>query len=343
MLAAANLSAVTPLFSSVVVFMNYPKASLNSSGLEITAASYDEHSHYSIAVLVEPGEQLKLMLIHDETEISSHMGDFLLQQLALNLTALAANSQLSIGEFLRLTRDRPDKQKAIELVEPVVDVVSALIESAQRYPGRFALSVSGQSLSYAELVGVVRVFAHELREMGVEAGSNVVIVLPRSQSALVAIWATLWIRAAYVPLAMSLPSTRIEEVVAACDAKLLITEGDRLDVYARQLCLDAAEVVSGDDFTGPNLSCPDDTAYQIHTSGSTGKAKRVPVTAGSSLTLLRQDCSSMALRRIGLRCSHHWLLTVPSPASTGVLQRAVNWCWCRNRWRKIQWSLQSTL
>lgn len=290
MLAAAGLAPATPLFSSVVVFMNYPKAGALEGELAITAASYDEHSHYSLALLVEPGERLQLILIHDLAEIDTQMADYLLDQVVKKLTALPNTFQLSVDDFLQVGNHSTPRLASSDLTEPVTDVVSALLKTTQEFPTRNALSIHNQTMSYAQLRHVVGALAERLQNMGVGAGSNVVIVMPRSLEGLAAIWAVLWLNGTYVPLATGSPSARIKEVVESCAAEVLISDSAYDGLGVRHLHIDSieefqaetgsdAKTIGGDAERVPPNGLPEmqNIAYRIHTSGSTGEAKSVAV------------------------------------------------------------------
>jgi amino acid adenylation domain-containing protein len=141
-----------------------------------------------------------------------------------------------------------------------------LADMAERHPDAIAIEDASAGLSYRALVQRVEALAGVLRDRGVEAGSIVVIELPRSPDLVVLQLATWRAAAAFACVDPTWPEARRELVRERTAAALVIT-ADML----RGLMAPAA--------SGPPAHRPaaHDLAYVICTSGSTGVPKAVAI------------------------------------------------------------------
>ncbi|MDN3356471.1 non-ribosomal peptide synthetase [Actinomadura sp. DC4] len=132
--------------------------------------------------------------------------------------------------------------------------------------------VSGDSvLSFAELDVVSGRVAGALVEAGVRRGGRVGVLLERSSELPTVLLGTLKAGAAYVPVDPDWPAERVRLVLAGVD--LLVADRD----FPETRVLPVADVLKGT----PRKSVPvgpDDVAYVMYTSGSTGVPKGVAVT-----------------------------------------------------------------
>src|SRR5262245_66664616 len=97
-------------------------------------------------------------------------------------------------------------------------LADALEASSARFPDRTAVvDPSGQRLTYAALNQQADAVAGFLTHRGVTRGDRVGVVLPKSSSAVVALFGILKAGAAYVPVDFSAPTERGRRILEDCE------------------------------------------------------------------------------------------------------------------------------
>jgi amino acid adenylation domain-containing protein len=178
---------------------------------------------------------------------------------------------------------------------PAATVVALFERQVDRVGGRLAVvgprasataagSAAGtQPLTYAELELRANQLAHRLRALGVKPGMRVGLLLDRSADAIVGLMGILKSGGAYVPLATEAPASRLAQQVNDADAMIVVSHAaahDKLPSNVTLVALDAEAAALGAlPTTRPApVNGPDDLAYVLFTSGSTGVPKGVAVT-----------------------------------------------------------------
>jgi amino acid adenylation domain-containing protein len=148
-----------------------------------------------------------------------------------------------------------------------------------------ALVCGDLRLTYAELDARVNELAHTLRAHGVTHETTVGLLLRRTPEAVVAILAILKAGGAYVPMHPSWPTARVQDVLADTGCLLLMTDqpmpGLPVPVVGPADRAEPVDALPGD-------HQPDQLAYVMHTSGSTGVPKGV-MTTHRNITELARD------------------------------------------------------
>lgn len=186
-------------------------------------------------------------------------------------------------------------------VQPVT-VLQQLRTQVQLQPQALALVYKNTRLTYAQVEERTNALAALLQQRyQIQPGDRVAILLNRSEWLPLSIWAVLKAGAAYVPVDTTYPDQRIEQILHASEAKLVISEQA---VWEGKKALAASgEVLLTDTLTAADVSnviqpVEDNLAalaYIIFTSGSTGKPKGVMINH-ESLTGYIQWCRQYYLQ-----------------------------------------------
>lgn len=156
-------------------------------------------------------------------------------------------------------------------------------EQVELTPDAIALVFEEQQLTYKELNLRANQLAHHLRNLGVGAEVLVGICVERSLEMVVGILGILKAGGAYVPLDPAYPQERLAFMLEDASVPVLLTQRQLVESLpkhqARIVCLDTDwEVIERQ--SQENLSpqvTPDNLAYVMYTSGSTGIPKGVSV------------------------------------------------------------------
>ena len=164
-------------------------------------------------------------------------------------------------------------------------------EQVARTPDAVAVSSGEVRLTYRELDERANRLAHRLIGLGVRQDDRVAVLLERSVDLVVAILATTKSGAAYVPVHEDYPPDRRQWVIDHSEPTVLLADSA---MRAGGLPAGVPVVVVDDDpataeqpGTDPAVPIhPDQLAYVIHTSGSTGHPKGVAVTQRDVVRLI---------------------------------------------------------
>jgi len=145
--------------------------------------------------------------------------------------------------------------------------------------GRIAVSYQGREVTYRELDARANSVAGRLRELAVQPGDIVAVVLSHSIEIVVAFLGILKCGAAYLPLDEANPPQRNAEFMRSARVNVIIA-ADRLDAAYTQnrtlLLTSQFDTAASGAMESFDSQC-DDKAYVMYTSGSTGAPKGVVV------------------------------------------------------------------
>jgi amino acid adenylation domain-containing protein len=298
------------LFESIVVFDSYPEEDVADApdALEVKALSRPApceqgarlghgRNNYPLSLIVEPGNELKLILCYERQRLTHADAARLLGQCRTLLASLRRNADRRLAELSVLCEHERALLSEWSRTSAAVEDDSCVHQLFERCvdarPDQVAIVCETRRLSYAELDSRANELAHRLLSLGVGRDECVGVCLERSPEMIVAIFGVLKAGAAYVPLDPKLPNERIESTLSDSKARVLLTTAElsgRLQGSASSVvALDSTEFgrTTGNGARPRVPLAAANLAYVIYTSGSTGRPKGVCVEHRQLVNYLR--------------------------------------------------------
>ncbi|WP_435298210.1 amino acid adenylation domain-containing protein, partial [Streptomyces sp. YPW6] len=279
------------LFDTLVVFENYPlDADVLETGNGLTVVGVEGHdaTHYPLILTAVPGQRMQLRLDFRTDLFTSDAATALMDRLVRFLENASEAFDLPVGRISLLGHDEREKLLVTwndgEAAVRDDRAVPALFgDLAGWSPSAPAVVADAGSLSYGELDARANRLAHRLLAAGVRPEDRVAVYMGRSPDLVVALLAVLKAGGAYVPLDARFPESRIGQILTGTGAAVLLADAADavpgaaagLTVIEARAALDEAGAPAHD----PGVDVrPEQLAYVMFTSGSTGVPKGVGVT-----------------------------------------------------------------
>ncbi len=275
-LQAANIDSGTTLFDSIVVFMNYPKESVETQKCKFLDSKYDEHSHYPFALLIVPGETLEVIVIHDRSHIHNELADHLLEKTVSQLKTIPMYVNGSCSKYLNNARPTESELPETPLRVKPNHILNLFLSTLEKFPNSTAVCDSLSKITYQELyyaaANLARLF---VEKGGIEAGDKIVVAMPRTVAGITCIWASIFCRASYVPVSPDIPQNRLNSIISRVEARLLLVPDSSIESKCQTIVVDNISIRKNDlKFAVGDLQ---ECVYKIMTSGSSGEAKCISV------------------------------------------------------------------
>lgn len=209
-----------------------------------------------------------------------HVGELL--RLASGDGAWDAPGPSALPEAQRAVREAANGRTAEPSGEALHD---GFFRQAEQRPDAPAVFASSGDLSYAQLRDQALAVAAALRAAGVAPGDTIAVVGPKTAEQVSALLGILSVGAVYLPIGADQPRDRAERILASARGSLALVCG------GQRLSLPVPEVVIADILRDATLCTeihsaridPDELAYVLFTSGSTGEPKGVEVTHDAAM------------------------------------------------------------
>ena len=263
--------------------MNLGGLAMESIPLERRAATLD-----LVMLIIETTGSLSVSIrfstdLFDETTIARMAEHF-----DMLLESITRDPAAAIDDLDILT-DAERRQLLVEFNDteasyPAGKCLDELFEEQVRQtPDNVAVVFEGRQLTYAELNARANRLAHHLQALGVGAEVPVAVCMERCTELVVALLGILKAGGAYVPLDPAYPKERLSFMLDDAHAAVLLTRGPVMEGVSgheiRAVDLDqASEAIAAKSDENPASGIgPENLAYILYTSGSTGQPKGVMV------------------------------------------------------------------
>lgn len=307
-----------PLFQVMIAWVEAGAAALQLPGLDCRDALPDSpvsRFDLDITFAEEPDAGgLRVGLGYSEDLFTREGADVLARRLSRFLETVVASPEhllstvdLRLPEEHSLLTERSSGSPGHVRAGTLVTAFAARVTDT---PDAEAVRDGNGSLTYQELDHLADALARRLVESGVGPETPVPILMHRSRELLVAFLGVLKAGAAYLPLHTTHPARRLSGVLDGNGSPVIIVD----DVHGGH------EVVAGGSRTPLRVDLagtgdvpapvavaihPDQLAYVMYTSGSTGEPKGIAVTHQNVLDLARDRCWEVtAADRVLLQAPH---------------------------------------
>ncbi|MFC9084425.1 AMP-binding protein, partial [Streptomyces sp. NPDC057062] len=291
----SNKNGDVPLFHTIVAIENYPLPEGNNHFLSVE--SIHETTNYMLALEAMFSDKLAFKIIY-RNSIPRH-----------EVSALASRFKNILEAFLVDDNKRIDQIKIIsekerkEIIEigtqqtdyPFDKTINDLFkEQVLRYPHKTALITDKVSLTYNQLDEMASKLACHMMATGVQKESIIGIVTERSHETIVSILAAIKTGCTYLPIDPHYPLDRVKNILHDSNAHILILP-DCSEFNSNELSF--PNIIRYDSLT---FNCdsdvksfwdisPNNAAYVMYTSGSTGSPKGVVVEHKSVVRLVKNS------------------------------------------------------
>ncbi|MEU1127860.1 amino acid adenylation domain-containing protein, partial [Streptomyces sp. NPDC005899] len=288
------------LFDTLVVFESYPvdTAALaeanDAAGITCTGIRPFSTTHYPLTVMAVASPNLQLGLDYRKDTFPHEAVADIGRRLLHILRTLTAEPARASGTVDTLG---PDERKWLleKLTDtatpaPEVTVPELFARQVESTPDAVAVECGGHSWTYRELDDRSDRVARALVRRGARPETVVGLALPRTRDLVAGMLGILKSGAAYLPMDPAYPSRRLEHVLTQARPLLVLTDtataaelplGDQ-----ETLLLDGPPAAGGDPAPGADGTAghravpprPQNLAYVMYTSGSSGTPKGVAIT-----------------------------------------------------------------
>ncbi|HTI08338.1 MAG TPA: amino acid adenylation domain-containing protein, partial [Puia sp.] len=297
------------LFDSLLVFENYPVSEVIASrqwAMEVGNIAVREQVNYPLGIIISAGEEISIRFSYnsdvlEETYIGQIKDQF--EHVLLQLPDTTAGRL----KDLDLLTDARRHQLLFSFNDTAVDypvdgTILDLFESqVERTPDAIALIFEQQQLTYGQLNEQANQLGHYLRHLGVREETLVPVCMERGLKMIIGMLGILKAGGAYVPIDPEYPEDRILYMIEDTGGQIFLSSQacrDKLPQRVGQhIILTDHPRIAEQPVTAPaNSLRPENLAYVMYTSGSTGQPKGVMIEHRSVVNLVYSQVEPLQLR-----------------------------------------------
>jgi amino acid adenylation domain-containing protein/non-ribosomal peptide synthase protein (TIGR01720 family) len=268
----------TPLFQVMFVLQNAPFADMEIEGLQwVPLPSHSDTAKFDLTLSMQESDQGLTGTLEYSLDLFKPTT---IQRLAGHLQTLvesiALNPDQPLSEICLLTateRQQFATWNQTQTLYPPCCIHEQFAAQVEQTPDAIALIYQSQTLTYTQLNQAANQLAHHLRSLGVGLETPVALCLERTPDLIITLLAILKAGGVYVPLDPTYPLERLRLILKDTQAKLLVTSSSySLDVPQ----IHPQDYLPTCSKNNPiSITNPDNLAYILYTSGSTGIPKGV--------------------------------------------------------------------
>lgn len=291
LMMAHRIAGIDQLFDSLMVIHNLDNPSYSDSDLTYGDMTVIENPHYPLTVMIDFSDTVTMTVTNDREEVSDTVANTVGTAFVDLVQSVIENPQIHCSAI------KLGHQKQLSHVKQTT-TVTQLLRATVEYSDTVAVVTQEKSYTFAQLHSYAEQLAARLVHSGVCRGDVVAVALPRSVDLIAALWAVIYSGAAYLPIDLSYPPSRIHYMINHARPRAIILTDTVEDDQNSGLDLtgmlpDGAAVIAISPIAESSLSSsliknyepaivhPYDAVSVLYTSGSTGEPKAVVGTHGA--------------------------------------------------------------
>lgn len=281
-----RIPGINPLFQVAFAWQNNLYVPLNLEGIKSAVIKSDKRAAtFDITFAMwENGGTIEGEIEYNTDLIKPETIKRLKDHFILLTRKLTENSNSSVGSLPLISEE--ESRMILRVNDNSTEyprnktIVQVFEENVVKYSDHPAISYKGSFLSYREMNQKANQIARTLRSGGIRPNMPVGIVADKSLELITGILAILKAGGCYAPIDPEYPAGRVEFIIKDAGIKAVLVQSkyeDRKFEGAVKYNLDIAGTY---DLDGTNLTpvnTPDDLAYILYTSGTTGIPKGTPI------------------------------------------------------------------
>lgn len=293
---AANIEPSTSLFDSIFVWQGSPREAIDQTDIRLVDTT--DFVEFDLTLDVEPSNgSYHVKATYRQSVLPETQVAFFLDQLDLIIGQLADFPECRLDELFVDVRP----QKCLSIFNPDPrrfncsgGLARLIDESIAKHPKDAALCFAKmisdhdfryETLTYEELSRKANQMAHVMLARELRPGSLVCIIMEKSVNLYISILAAIKAGCGYLPIVPSTPVHRIEKIVEDADIAFVLCDGasaqnfQSTTISSKDICIvDDLPLSQQSDHRPCTTANPQDVAYAVYTSGTTGTPKGVLVT-----------------------------------------------------------------
>lgn len=290
------------IFDSLFVIENYPQSRTQGKYFEVSKIEMREQSHYPISLAVMPGQRTNFRLSLRNGRVEQRTGQYILELLEKALSESVINPDQLCKDIDLL----PQKLKELFIKKttsaepyPASSIYELFNSTANLYSSEIAIDDGLTQITYSELLVKSEKFSSALQAAGAKRGNLISIISKRTIELITAVISISRIGSAFLTIDADLPRERILDLLAQSESEFLLIDDYSSAIFKDTLVRVAPslKIVAIKDLNKYQNAIqesatvhPDDLAYLIFTSGTTGNPKRVAISnAGVANFILSQN------------------------------------------------------